>query len=197
MADKSAQNVLDSIAASRQRGLDRLLAALGIPHVGNTVAITLAKGLGSLDALASASMAELSRILYRKPKIDQSPSKKPKPDIIAHSVFDYFHGQTGHETVAQLKAAGIDPKMTKPAATGARVLEGKKFVVTGALSHYSRQEIEELIANLGGRASGSVSTKTDYVLAGDEAGNKLADARRLGVAVLSEEEFEKLISLKR
>jgi DNA ligase (NAD+) len=114
--------------------------------------------------------------------------------VIADSVHDFFSSHSGKKTVADLKAVGIDPQMeVKPAAAAAGSLSGKTVVVTGTLKKYKRDEIEALIQKHGGRAAGSVSKKTDYLVAGEEAGSKLDKAKQLGVKVISEEEFEGLI----
>ncbi len=183
MADKSAQNVIDAIAESKSRGLDRLLAGLGIRHVGNRVALVLAQHFGSLDALSDASAEQLSSV-------------HEIGDVIAQSVYDFFHGPSGRGAIAELKKVGIDPRMEKPAAGENQPLAGQTVVVTGSLEHFKREEIEQLIAELGGRASGSVSKKTSFVVAGAGAGSKLDKAKSLGVAVLSEKEFMARIGRK-
>jgi DNA ligase (NAD+) len=172
MGDKSAENIVDSIQASRSRGLDRLLSGIGIRHVGNRVAQVLAKHFGSLDALTRASAEQLSEVNEIGP-------------VIADSVHDFFHNNAGKAVVAELKAVGID-QTTSPADLP---LAGQTVVVTGSLEKFKRQEIEELIAKLGGRSSGSVSRKTSFVVAGADAGSKLDKAKELGVAVLTEAEF--------
>ena len=177
MGAKSAQNVIDSINASRERGLDRLLAGLGIRHVGNRVAYVLASHFGSLDAITKASEAELSNV-------------HEIGEVIAHSVHDFFHNKAGIHAIDELKSVGIDPKFSKPqAAGGALPLEGQTVVVTGTLATFDRGTIEELIVKLGGKASGSVSKKTSFILAGESAGSKLEKVRKLGIKVLSEQEF--------
>ncbi|MBC8105067.1 MAG: NAD-dependent DNA ligase LigA [Anaerolineae bacterium] len=177
MADKSAQNVIDSIQASRDRGLDRLLAGLGIRHVGNRVAYVLAAEFGSLDAIAAATCEELNKV-------------NEIGDVIADSVHDFFHNAAGRETIKQLKLVGIDPKFAKPQAVrGTLPLEGKTVVVTGTMEKLDRKEIEDLIVQMGGKASGSVSKKTSFVVAGESAGSKLEKAKELGVEVISEVEF--------
>jgi DNA ligase (NAD+) len=180
MGEKSAQNVIDAIAQSKSQSLDRLLAGLGIRHVGGRVAFVLAQHFGSLDKLQKASAEELSAV-------------HEIGDVIAQSVHDFFHGEAGRQVVAHLKQVGLDPKMEKPAAAGDRPLAGMTVVVTGTLEHFKRDEIERLIVDLGGRASGSVSKKTSFVVAGTDAGSKLDKAKDLGVEVLTEEEFRKKI----
>lgn len=177
MGEKSAANVMESIEASRQRSLDRLLAGLGIRHVGNATARDLANHFGSLDALAAASIETLDEV----PNIDV---------ITATAIHDFFRSQAGRHAIGQLKDVGIDPKVERKAVDPANLpLAGQTIVVTGTLTHFGRSEIEELITNLGGKASGSVSKKTSFILAGEAAGSKLAKAKELGVPVLSEAEF--------
>jgi len=179
MGRKSVDNLLDAIEASKNRGLARLLAALAIRNVGARTAALLADRFGSMDELAAADVEQLSAIHEIGP-------------IIAQSVFEYLHGDFGRETIADLKDQGVRMTSDAPAA-GPRPLEGKTLVVTGTLERYSREEIEALIARCGGRAASSVSKKTDYLVAGQNAGSKLAKAQSLGIAVLSESEFERLI----
>ena len=181
MGEKSAKNVIESIHASRNRGLERLLAGLGIRHVGNRVAYVLATHFGSLDALAAASPEELSSV-------------HEIGDVIAQSVHDFFHSKSGSSAIEDLKRVGLNPKTEKPiAATGGQdgslPFAGMSIVVTGTLEKFKRPEIEAMIVKLGGRASGSVSKKTAFVVAGADAGSKLDKAKELGVPVLSEAEF--------
>src|SRR5205807_2269017 len=154
-------------------------AGLGIRHIGNRVAHLLASHIGSLDALSGASEERLSEVHEIGP-------------VIAKSVHDFFNSAAGQKTVTDLQAVGIDPQMevVKTDAAEDLPLAGKTIVVTGTLKSYSREEIQAAIQKHGGRASGSVSKKTDFVLAGDEAGSKLDKAKQLGVAVITEQEFE-------
>jgi DNA ligase (NAD+) len=187
MGERSAQNVIDSIQNSRDRGLDRLLAGLGIRHVGNRVAHVLASHFGSLDALMKASREELSEVNEIGP-------------VIAESVHDFFSNKAGKMVVAELKEIGIDPKMEvkRPEEpSGEQPLAGQTVVVTGSLEKFKRQEIEELIVKLGGRASGSVSKKTSFVVAGADAGTKLEKAMQLEVPVLTESEFVAKLGIDR
>jgi DNA ligase (NAD+) len=181
MGDKSAQNLLDGIEASKGRGLARVLTGLAIPGVGDTVADLIADNLPSADELMEASEERLSDIKGIGP-------------VLAKSVHDFCHSAAGRKTFGELKELGVkltQERKAKPA--GGADLTGKTFVVTGTLEKYSREEVEEVIKSLGGKASGSVSKKTDYVVAGENAGSKLAKAKELGVAVLTEEKFDKLI----
>jgi DNA ligase (NAD+) len=182
MGDKSAQNVIDSIAESKTRPLDRLLGGLGVRHVGSRVAFVLADHFSDLDSLGKASVEELSAI-------------HEIGDVIAQSVYDFFHSQSGKHAIAELKKVGVDPKMAKRATSGKRPLEGMTVVVTGTLKRFKREEIERLISDLGGRSSGSVSKKTSFLVAGEEAGSKLDKAKELGVEILTEEQFVKRAGL--
>jgi DNA ligase (NAD+) len=179
MGDKSAQNVIDAIAQSKSRPLDRLLGGLGIRHVGSRVAFVLAQEFGDLASLRQASVERLASI-------------HEIGDVIAQSVYDFFHGEAGRHTISELIRVGVDPKRHQTPRESAP-LAGITVVVTGAMKKFKRDEIERLIADLGGRAAGSVSKKTSFVVAGEEAGSKLEKARELGVEVLSEEEFLKRI----
>ena len=183
MGQKSAQNLLDGIAASKDRGLGRLLAGLAIPHVGDSVADLLANEFGNIDALMDASVERLARIQGIGP-------------IMAQSIHEFFHTEDNRTIVEELRSQGL--KLTQdqrpsPAQRGGADLSGKTFVVTGTLVKYSRDEIESLIREFGGKSTGSVSKNTNYLVAGDKAGSKLDKAKQLGVKVLTEADFEKLI----
>jgi DNA ligase (NAD+) len=179
MGKKSADNLLAGLAASKDRGLARLLNALSIRHVGQRVSQILAQHFGSMEALQNASAEGLGAV-------------HEIGDVIARSVYDYLHGDYGQAVVSELRAAGIDMTAPKKAAASGK-LTGKTLVVTGTLTKYSRDEIQELIAQHGGRAASSVSKKTDYLVAGESAGSKLDKAKELGVPVLTEEQFEALL----
>ena len=179
MGRKSVHKLLEGVEASKNRGLARLLNALAIRHVGARVAAVLTERFGTIDALMAASVDELSETMEIGP-------------IIAKSVFDFLHGKYGTETIEDLKGVGV--KMKSAARNGAtQALEGKTLVVTGTLQKYSRDEIEELITQHGGHAASSVSKNTDYLVAGEKAGSKLRKAEELGVKVINEDEFEKLL----
>jgi DNA ligase (NAD+) len=150
-------------------------------HVGQRVAQILARRFGSADRLLLASEEELS-------------STDEIGPVIAKSVFDYCHSEDGLHVFKQLREAGVSLETsTDDAVDHAGVLAGKSIVVTGTLKRFSRDEIERLIEKLGGKASSSVSKKTDYVVAGEAAGSKLEKANQLGVPVVTEEEFQTLI----
>lgn len=181
MGKRSSEKLVAAIETSKQRGLARLLNALSIRHVGNRVANVLAENFPSIDELLAADVEELSEVNEIGP-------------IIAQSVYDFLHCDFGRQTIEELRAAGVSMRSlntVKKTATGP--LAGKTLVVTGTLSKYGREEIEELITSLGGRAASSVSKKTDYVVAGEKAGSKLDKATKLGVPILTEAEFEQLI----
>ncbi|MBX7074961.1 MAG: NAD-dependent DNA ligase LigA [Pirellulales bacterium] len=182
MGKKSSEKLVESIAASKQRGLARLLNALSIRHVGTRVATVLADQFLSMQKLANADIERLSDTNEIGP-------------VIAQSVFDFLHSDYGQATIADLASVGVTmeaPRELLAAADG--VLAGKTLVVTGTLERHSRDEMEELIASHGGRAASSVSKNTDYVVAGEKAGSKLAKAQKLGVPVISEVEFERLLA---
>jgi DNA ligase (NAD+) len=140
----------------------------------------LAEHFGSLDALKEATAEQLSEVNEIGP-------------AIAESVHDFFHNPAGRHAIAELQKMGIDPKVARRPADQPQPLAGKTIVVTGTLPTLGRAEIEELIVKLGGKASGSVSKKTSFLIAGDSAGSKLDKAKELGVPVLSEADFLKQI----
>jgi len=179
MGRKSAENLLAAVEESKTRDLGNLIAALNIRHVGAAAARTLARHFGSLKALETASVDELEAI----------PEIGP---VMAECIHDFFRSAENLKVIRKLEEAGVNTRLLQPVEEGARALEGKRFVVTGSLEHYSRAEIEKLIQELGGKVSSSVSSKTDYVVAGSSPGSKLEKARRLGINVISEGDFMKL-----
>jgi len=180
MGDKSAANLLAAVEASKSRGLARVIAALGIRHAGGRAAEVLARAMGDIDTLAAASIDELTEIDEIGP-------------TIAQSVHDFFNGEAGRETINGLRAAGVQMSgsIASEAPAGAGALAGKTVVVTGTLEGFSRREAKDAIQSAGGRASSSVSSKTDFVVAGESAGSKADKARELGVEIIDEEEFKK------
>jgi DNA ligase (NAD+) len=175
LAEKSATNLAGAIAASRSRGLARVLYALGIRFVGERAAGLLAEHFGAIDRVAAATIEEVSEIHGIGPRI-------------AESVRLFFDQPANQKAVEHLREVGVVlEEPTRP--VGPKPLAGKTFVLTGALDQMSRDEAKARIARLGGRVSSTVSRKTDYVVAGAEAGSKLEDAKRLGVKVLDEAEF--------
>lgn len=182
MGRKSALNLLKGVEESKSRGLVRLLNGLSIRHVGARVAQVLAEHFGSMDALKQATLEEINAV----PEIG---------GIIAQSVYNFLHSDYGKETIDDLQRLGVDMTAERRApvvASGPFV--GKTVVVTGKLSKYTRDEAQALIELHGGKAGSSVSKKTDFVLAGEDAGSKLDKANQLGIRVLTEEEFDALLA---
>lgn len=178
---KKAQNLLNGIEASKGRGLARLLSALTIYMVGESMAEALAEEFPSIDLVLAASKEQLAKVKGFGPKR-------------AGFVYDYFHSPAGETLVQELRAAGVKMTHDKRAVpAGGLPLTGKTVVVTGTLVKYDRSGIEALIKEMGGTVTGSVSKKTDYLVAGEKAGSKLDKARELGVQVLTEAEFEALV----
>jgi DNA ligase (NAD+) len=181
---RRAEKLLEAIEKSKQRGLSRVLAAISIRHVGSRVATLLANSFGSMERLMMASPAEMAAV-------------NEIGEVIARSVYDYLHSEQGQSTIEGLAAVGVklcsDDSHRQVAVQMSGPLQGKTFVVTGVLARHSREQIEKLIEDLGGRASGSVSKSTSFVVAGEKAGSKLSKALELGVPVLSEDQFELMV----
>ena len=179
-ADRKANKLLASIAASKSRPLDRLIAALGIPHVGGVAAEALAAHFGSIDKFMRATAEELTQIEGIGP-------------TIAESIVEWTRRKEHVELVARLKKAGVKAKAERAAAarSGGR-LTGKTFVITGTLSK-PREEIAALIKGAGGKVTDSVSQKTDYLVAGGAPCSKLAKAQQLGVTILNEAALQRLL----
>lgn len=180
MGKKSATNLLSQIEASKQRDLSNLVYALGIRHVGDRTATTLARHFGSLDALSKASVEELDDV----PEIGLT---------VAQSVRDWFDDEGNQDLCRRLEAAGVRTKVEKRAEAGSDKFAGKQFVLTGTLESFSRDEARAAIEARGGRVTSSVSKKTDYVVAGSEAGSKLDKATSLGVTVVDEATFKTML----
>ena len=180
MGEKSALNLLDAIEHSKRTTLARFIFALGIRNVGEATAGDMARHFGSLDELMAADAARLQQVR------DVGP-------VVAQSMVDFFGEAHNREVIEQLRSLGVvwhehQPQMDKILPFG-----GKTFVLTGTLATLSRQQAKEMLEALGARVSGSVSKKTDYVVAGLESGSKLERAKELHVTVLNEEEFLLLI----
>ncbi|MEM9185441.1 MAG: NAD-dependent DNA ligase LigA [Planctomycetota bacterium] len=189
MGQKKADNLFAAIEAAKQRGLQRVLAGLGIRHVGSTASRVLAAHYGTIDKLLAASRDDIATFRVAGAESGIGPE-------IARSLHAFLHSHAGQAVVDELRAAGVRldadaAEATIPAAGGA--LSGKTLVVTGTLAGYSRDAIQDLIRQHGGKASSSVSKSTDYLVAGEKAGSKLAKANSLGVAVLSEADFRRLV----
>lgn len=181
MGEKSASVLVRQIEASKERGLARVLNALSIRHVGVRVATVLAEQFGTIEALMAATVEQLSAV----PEIGPT---------IARSVYDYFHGEFGESIVRGLLDEGVKFAAVIVSRPTAGPLHGKTLVVTGTLNRYTRDQIQALIQQHGGRAASSVSKSTDYLVAGAEAGSKLTKAQSLGIPILTEDEFEQLLS---
>ncbi|MCE2813839.1 MAG: NAD-dependent DNA ligase LigA [Planctomycetaceae bacterium] len=180
MGKKSAENLLQGIQASKERGLSRVLNAITIRHVGQRVAMVLARRFGSAENLMNATQEELANTEEIGP-------------IIAKSVFDFCRSEEGTQVFEQLGNAGVSLSTSQEDSVDhSGVFANKTLVVTGTLVYYSRDEIERLITKLGGKASGSVSKNTHFLVAGEAAGSKLQKAKELGITILTEEEFRKM-----
>ena len=180
MGKKSAENLVDSIAESKTRDLSRLLFAFGIRHVGQKAGKILSSHFGTLDALLAAPVEEITEI-------------RDIGQTTAESIAVWrTQEQSGH-LIAQLRAAGVN--FTGEQQVKGDTLAGKTIVATGSLTRFSRKEINELIESLGGKAAGSVSKKTSLVVAGENAGSKLKKAEELGIPVIDEQEFARMIGL--
>ena len=176
---KFAQNLIDSINKSKENDLYHLLTALGIRHVGVKASKLLARKYKTMDNLMQASLEELSEI-------------KDIGQIMATSIQEFFRQEQTQDLIQKLKDAGVNMNYLEEAGEDNR-FEGKTFVLTGSLEKYTRGEASNIIEKLGGKTSGTVSKKTDYVLAGEEAGSKLTKAQNLGVTIISETKFEEMI----
>ena len=175
---KFAQNLIDSINESKENDLYRLITALGIRHVGVKAAKILAKQYGDMDKLSEATVEDLSEVE------DIGP-------IVANSIREFFDQEQTKDLLSRLKDAGVNMKRIKEDDEDDR-FAGKTFVLTGTLEKYSREEASNIIEKFGGKTSSSVSKKTSYVLAGEDAGSKLTKAQSLGVQIITEEEFEEM-----
>ncbi len=180
MAEKSTDNLLAAIDESKGRPLARLITALNIPQVGAATADVLADHFGTMDRLAAADADALQAVEGIGPEM-------------AASIRAFFDDKGARKLIDRLRDAGVNMKQPRRTAASHQPLAGKTVVVTGTLEKYSRKAIQDLIVQLGGKASGSVSSRTDFVLAGTDPGSKLEKARELGVKVLNEKEFEKLV----
>jgi DNA ligase (NAD+) len=180
VGEKSADNLLAAIEESKKRPLARLVTALNIPQVGAATADLLAEHFGDMDTLMDADKEKLQEVEGIGPEV-------------AASIRQYFDNRATRKLIDRLREAGVNMKQPKRHVSGRQPLAGKTLVVTGTLENYSRKEIQDLIVELGGKAAGSVSKNTDYLVCGADPGSKLDKAKELGVKVLNEKEFNKLI----
>src|SRR5439155_14923454 len=178
MGDKSAENVLKEIENSKKLALERVIYGLGIRFVGERTAQFLAEHFGNMQDLVKASEEELQQVEEVGPRI-------------AKSIVEFFAEPKNRELVDELRAAGLTLKGKKK-ERGTK-LSGKTFVLTGTLANYSRDEAKKMIEDAGGKVTGSVSKKTDYVVAGEDAGSKLDKAKELGLKVITEENLKELV----
>ena len=176
MGEKSVANLLAAIESSKDRPLARVLTALGIDHVGFEVAEALSRHFRTIDALMSATEDDLSQV----------PSIGPK---IAASVSAYFANESNRAVVQKLRDSGVHMADEERPEPGEQSLAGLRFVVTGRLASFSRSQAEGRIKDAGGAVSGSVSNRTSYLVAGEDAGSKLGDAEKLGIPVIGEDAF--------
>ena len=182
MGEKSAQNLIDEIAGSKKAALARLIYAIGMPFVGERTAQLLAEHFGSMAKLAEASPEELMEV----------PEVGPK---VAEGVREFFSESANRKLIEHLRAVGVNMKEERQAPVSAR-FAGMTFVFTGTLAKRSREEAEALVVSHGGKPANSVSKKTTYVVVGEDAGSKLDKAKALGVTILTEPQFDKLLSAK-
>jgi len=182
MAEKSAQNLLEEIEASKKNSLARLIYALGILFVGERTGQLLAEHFSSLEELAAAKEEQLVGV----------PEVGPK---VAASIVEFFSEAANRQLVKELHKAGVHPTAEKRRVKSDK-FAGKNFVFTGGLANRSREEAGEIVQQHGGKVSGSVSKKTDYVVVGTDPGSKHDKAKKLGVAILTEAEFDMLLGLK-
>ncbi len=178
MGDKSAQNILDEIENSKKLPLERVIYGLGIRMVGERTAQFLAEHFGSMEALESAGVEELQDVNEVGPRI-------------AESIVEFFSIAANRKLVERLREAGLT--LTGQKKQRGTKLAGKTFVLTGTLAHFTRDEAKKMIEDAGGKVTGSVSKKTDYVVAGADAGSKLDKAKELGVQVIDEKEMQRIV----
>ena len=172
---KFAQNLINAIEESKKRDLYRVINSLGIRHVGVKLAKTLARYFKDMDKLIVATYEELRMI-------------DDVGEITADTIYEFFRQEQTIDLINKLKQANVNMKAEIQENEDGK-FAGKTFVLTGSLEHYSREEASEIIEKMGGKTSSSVSKKTDYVLAGEDAGSKLKKAQELGITIISEEEF--------
>ena len=178
---KFAKNLVDAIEKSKNNDLDKLICALGIRHIGSKSAKTLAKRYESMEKLSNATLGELVMT-------------DDVGEITANSIYEFFRQEQTKDLMNKLKKANVNMELNKVENLDNR-FEGKVFVLTGSLEKYTRDEASKIIESFGGKTSSSVSKKTDYVLAGEEAGSKLTKAEQLGIKIITEQEFEQMVTI--
>ena len=171
--------MINAIDESKRRDLFKLITALGIRHVGAKSAKSLAKIYKSLDNLMNATLEDLS-------------NQNDVGEITAKSIYEFFRQEQTIDLINKLKVAGVNTILLEEETSDNR-FEGKTFVLTGTLEKYTRDEARDIIEKFGGKTSSSVSKKTSYVLAGQEAGSKLIKAQNLGVEIITEQQFEEMV----
>lgn len=176
---KFASNLINAIEDSKNRDLFKLLTALGIRHVGAKSAKSLSRIYKNLDNLMQASLEDLS-------------CQNDVGEITAKSIYEFFRQEQTIDLINKLKQSGVNTNLLEEENSDNR-FEGKTFVLTGSLQNFTRDEASNIIEKFGGKTSGSVSKKTNYVLAGEEAGSKLNKAQDLGIEIITEEQFEEMI----
>jgi len=191
MGEKSAANVIEAIERSKRRPLWRLIAGLGIPHIGGQFAQELANHFGSLERLIEAELDELIGVLASSEGDVEKAKDAEKKAVRAKSVYNYFRNEKNVAVVRELLAAGVKPERPKSARRSK--LAGKSVVVTGTLEHFTRQQAEEALRAAGAKVVSSVSKKTDFVVAGKNPGSKLDKALQMGVEVMDEREFMRIL----
>ena len=179
MGEKSVDNLLEAIEESKKKTFDKVLFAIGIRYVGSGAAKKLAENFGSIDKLITAGEDEISGIH----EIGESISK---------SVREFFSNKSNLKVIDRLRRHGLRFSLEKKKIKNT-IFTDKTFVITGTLANYSREEASEIITNLGGKVTSSVSSKTDFLVCGENAGSKLSKAEKLGVKVIKDDEFVKLI----
>lgn len=176
---KFAQNLIDSINKSKENDLYRLITALGIRHVGGKASKVLARKYKTMENLQNSNFEQLSQI-------------NDIGEVMANSIIEFFMQEQTKDLIEKLKNAGVNMNCLEEESDDKR-FEGKTFVLTGSLELFTRKEAEDIIEKLGGKTSSSVSKKTDYVLAGEDAGSKLTKAQSLGINIISETDFKEMI----
>ena len=180
MAEKSAQNLMQALEDSKTRPFHQVLFGIGIRHVGATVARALAEGFISIDRLREAAPEDIEALHEIGP-------------AIAASVYGFLRNDENWSVIEKLRKAGVRLEGEEREDTGPGLLEGKTVVITGTLSRWGRQQAQDLVRSLGGKPTSSVSKKTDLVVAGENAGSKREKAERLGIDILDEDAFARLI----